>query len=88
MAIVENRTGDSHVNANVPARRSAPSTASPITRHVSGTTSPNRPCSATTSNASSAETSASVPSQANSNAPRQGSTTPHQRRAGRQARNV
>ena len=52
MAIVGKPTGDSHVNANVPARRSAPSTASPITRQVSGSTSPNRPCSATTANAS------------------------------------
>ena len=89
MTIVGNRTGDSHVKANVPARRSAPSTASPMTRQVSGTHEAEQALFRHDGERlARAGVSASVPSHANSSAPRHGRTTPHQRRAGRQARSV
>ena len=45
------RRGDSHVNWNVPARTSAPSTESPMTSAAIGTTSPKMPSAATFANA-------------------------------------
>src|ERR687897_707048 len=87
--IVPKPTGESHVNGNVPARMSAPSTASPITRQVSGRTRPNNPSSATSAKASWVDRlSAAVANQPNSTAPAHGSSTPTHRLAGRQARSV
>ena len=53
-AIFQVGTGDSQVKANEPDRSSAPSTASPITRQVTGSTRPNRAVDATAAKASAA----------------------------------
>ena len=81
--------GDSHVKWNVPARISAPSTASPMTRQAMGMS---RAKSADVGDLGegrvggvSSETRASRP---NSTAPTQGSARSHHRRSGRQARSV
>ena len=86
--ITQKGTGESHVSGKVPERTSAPSTASPMIRQVSGRISRNSPASATSENACSAESVLTWVSHPKSRAPAHGSSTPNQRLAGRQARSV
>ena len=86
--MVRTGTGESQVKWNVPPRISAPSTASPITRHPIGMSSENSPTSATTAKARAGGSSLVSESSPNITAPTQGRASVHQRLAGRQARSV
>src|SRR4029453_13737594 len=81
-------TGDIHVNVNDPERTSAPSTASPITRQVTGITRPKRPTAATPANARTSGSLLVVAMNPNSREAAAGTRAPTHRRAGRQDRRV
>jgi hypothetical protein len=81
-------TGDIHVKVNEPRRISAPRTASPTTRLVTGSTSPNRAMAAT-----SAKSSVAVPSRPCTSSPKRtaamlGMSRPTRRLPGRLVRSV
>ena len=81
--ICQNGVGDNQVKWKVPARTSAPSTASPMTSEATGTSSEKMPSAAMLAKAVSGVASAERASSANSRAPSEGSSTPTQRRTGR-----
>ena len=83
--MVAKEAGESQVKCSVPERTSAPRTASPITRHPTGSTTPNRPPSATWASATSAELGITWASRANSTAPAAGRASPIRRLVGKQA---
>ena len=86
--IVRTGAGDSHVKWNVPARISAPSTASPITRQAMGMSSENNATSAMVAKATSAGASSNRDRKPKNTAAAHGTASIHQRRTGRQARSV
>ena len=86
--IVRTGTGDSHVKWNVPARISAPRTASPMMRQPIGISSEKSPTSATAANASSGGSSLVRESSPRRMAPRHGSASVHHRLGGTHTRSV
>ena len=81
-------TGDIHVNANVAERTSAPTTASPITRQVMGSTRRNSAPAATSTNAPSGVSSSVVASSPNRIEVAAGTSAPIHRFAGSAERSV